>query len=96
VKTIYLFGISHSVARTAGYGFGIKADGIAMGNWAQFARIRYEVGPVASVLGAIYNKLFDEEQRESAETAALRYTLKCFGEGGVEIEFDGLWQTLPD
>lgn len=59
-KSIYLFGVSRSVARTQGYGAIAEHGAVALCNLGQFSLARMEIGPVQSVLGAMHERLFSE------------------------------------
>lgn len=60
VRSIMLFAISRSSARTQGYGVRTNAPSLAMAVWPQFVRARMEVGPSERSLRDLHARLLDE------------------------------------
>lgn len=60
VKSILLFAISRSSARTQGYGVKTDAPSLAMAVWPQFVRVRMEIGPSELSLRDIHTRLLEE------------------------------------
>lgn len=61
---VFLFGISRSMARLGEMAGQTPAKGLALANWAQFLRARYEVGPVDNVLAKLHERFVAEYEAE--------------------------------
>ena len=92
ISSIYLFGISKNAARMQGYGFRIKTKNLAIANWPQFVRNRFEIGPAERVFHKLYNSLKAQENG-SVKTKAL--PVKFFISDKIMV-FEDLWSTTID
>jgi hypothetical protein len=90
IRSCYLFGISRAVARVQGYGFEVKHPKLAIANWPQFLRVRYETGPTANVFGRIH-KALQEEMAIRPHCEPLPATFKV---AGMNVEFRDFWTSL--
>ncbi|TDP80794.1 hypothetical protein EV672_1109 [Aquabacterium commune] len=62
IRSVYLFAISRSAARTQGYGIPINPPQLAISVWAQFMRTRTDVGPSPNVLQDLHKRLIEERE----------------------------------
>jgi hypothetical protein len=95
VNEVFLFGISRNKARMQGYGYAIKSENLAIANWPQFARNRFEIGPAERVFYSLFNKLKLQE-KEKIEPIPFPVT---FNIGDQNLEFRDLyngWKTNED
>lgn len=88
---IYLFGVSRHIARTEGYGAIAKHGAIALCNFAQFCIARTEIGPNATVLGAMHERLFAEMENSAAYTPISTEFLVC---GKIKINLADFFYDL--
>ncbi|PWS27102.1 hypothetical protein DHW03_13945 [Pedobacter yonginense] len=82
MSSIFLFAISRTKARMKGYGFSIKADNLAVCNWPQFSRNRFEVGPAEKVISTLFNNIKCQEN-EALKIKPFPVTFQ-FGESNLE------------
>jgi hypothetical protein len=90
ITSIYLFGISRNAARMNGYGFSIKSDNLAIANWPQFVRHRFEIGPGEKVISKIFSILKSKEYKKIVATP-LPYEFLI---GESILRFEDLWAEL--
>src|SRR5581483_9008669 len=57
IKEVFLIGLSRTAARVQGYGYQIQNERLALSNWPQFIRARYELGPADNVLARLHERL---------------------------------------
>jgi len=62
--SIYLFGISRSLARMKGYGFRTHNENLAIANWPQFIRNRSNIGPAPRVFHTLFETLRNQEDEQ--------------------------------
>lgn len=85
---IYLFAISKTAARIQGYGFSIENEkNIAVSNWPQFVRLRFDLGPCESVFRGLHDAII-MESRSLPMMEPLSFTAAL---GGVEFALDDFW-----
>jgi hypothetical protein len=92
ITKILLFGISKNIARTQGFGFKTKAEKLAICNWAQFQRNRFEIGPVNNVLSALFMKI-KEQENIKANLKAMPVSFKI---GEKIFYYEDLWSYNED
>ncbi len=92
ISSIYLFGISRSAARMRGYGFTTGNKNLAIANWPQFLRARYELGPV----NRVFHQLFDTLRLEMHETIIAKPLPVTINVSGTSILFENMWNTFTD
>lgn len=92
IRDVYMFGLSRTFGRVAGYGYEIRNQNIAISTWPQFARLRFEVGPVDDVFAAIHRRL-QEESTACLATVPHPVTITVKGK---EILFKDFWQGFED
>lgn len=87
ITKVYLFGVGRSGARFKGYGFETKHQMLALANWPQFARARYEVGPTDNVFQKLHARL-RLEMEDHVEPEPEPMSVELFDH---EIHFADLW-----
>ncbi len=91
--SVYLFGISRSGARMRGYGFETSSENLAISNWPQFVRNRYQIGPAEKVISLIFNALKVQERDVVPAISPLPVTLNLAGKAFI---FEDLWCTMEE
>lgn len=86
---VFTFAIGKSNARFSSYGFDLKQAHVAASNWAQFTRLRYEVGPAEKVLSELHRRIVEEKGR-SVQRSPLPYEMTV---GETAIVFNDMWST---
>lgn len=89
---IYLFGISRSKVRMQGYGYSIDSENLAIANWHQFSRNRFEVGPAPRVFQALHQAL-KEQEKIKVKTRPLPVTWNI---GDYNLCFEDLYSALDE
>lgn len=89
--SLHLFAVGRSNARFASYGIAGTAPELAVATWPQFTRLRYEVGPAASVISEIHSRLRGELSTE-VERTPMRHELSL---GGHTFVFEDIWNGFP-
>ena len=87
---VHLFGVSRIGARLQAYGAAPKEQSLALANWPQFVRVRYETGPVDDVFGNMHRAL-REEMNAQAKTRPIAVTLSI---GGANITFEDIFTAI--
>jgi hypothetical protein len=90
--SVFLFGLSRNHANMKGYGFNISTDNLAICNWPQFLRNRYEIGPASNVIKDLFFKL-KEQQNHKVESKPLPMTFEI---GEAKVSFEDLWRTFDE
>lgn len=90
--TLHLFAIGRSNARFASYGVSGGASNLAVATWAQFTRLRYEVGPATVVLSEIHSRLTAELTSE-VDRKPMTHKLSL---GGNLFVFEDIWNGFPN
>lgn len=62
VENVYLFGISKNAARMQWYGFSTTTENLAVANWPQFQKNRFEIGPSERVFTDMFEALKKQEK----------------------------------
>lgn len=92
ISHVYLFGLSRHMARAHSYGYQLTNPKLVICNWAQFARVRFEVGPATRVFGRIHVALQSEFARDVSREA-FPYELEV---GGISIVFEDLFSGFEE
>ena len=92
VRAIYLFGLSRTRSRTAGFGFTAPRPILAMANWPQLIRLRYRIGPVPDVFRELHRALLEEHQQPVVKRD-IPVTVKV---AGIPVRFENLWAAITD
>jgi hypothetical protein len=92
ISSIYLFGVSKSIARTQGYGFIINHEKLAISNWPQFFRLRYEIGPTDNVFKKLHEAL-RVEMNALLKSRPMPFSITV---GDRSILFEDMWQAVAD
>jgi hypothetical protein len=92
IGKIFLFGLSRTYARMHGFGFPITSEKLAIANWPQFQRNRYEIGPAQPVFSRIFQSLRTETD-VIVESTPIPFTI-CAGE--TSICFEDLWHSFGE
>jgi hypothetical protein len=92
ISGFYLFALSKNSARTEGYGFRTDAENLAIANWPQFVRNRYESGPADRV----FHQLFVTLKAQEHGTITSKPLPLKFNISGKTMIFEDLWSTLDD
>jgi hypothetical protein len=92
ISSIRLFAMGRSASRFQSYGYTQKSEDVAVCNWAQFVRLRYQVGPVQNVLQSLHNRIV-AENAYPIEVQRLPHKIIAAGQ---EILFEDLWNSLPE
>jgi hypothetical protein len=90
ISSIYLFGICRNKARVEGYGFTIKTDSLAIANWPQFIRNRFNIGPDERVI----HKLFESLKAESKDKISPKPLPHSFTISDIIVNYEDLWVTI--
>lgn len=94
VRSVYLFCLSRSIARTSGFGFDLGVGELAVSNWPMFVRKRAEIGSVESVFGALFESIKDEEVLESLGGTPIPFELTL--DGGEVVVFKDYFFSYED
>ncbi|TYP96063.1 hypothetical protein C7447_11022 [Tenacibaculum adriaticum] len=89
ISKVYLFAISKNAARMKGYGYQTTVDNLAITNWPQFARNRFEIGPSEKVFRDLFEAL-KEQEKDNIETKPLPAE---FIIGNKNFKYKDLWST---
>jgi len=89
---VCLFGISRNVAHPKGYGYKTTANNLAIANWAQFVRNRFEVGPAEKVFSEIFGRL----RKEAERTIESKPMPVEFETSGVKMKLIDFWVAVND
>jgi len=92
VTSVYLFGLSRSYARMHGFGFPVTSEKLAICNWPQFLRTRYEIGPRQRVFSSMFERLRNEIDAK-VDSRPMPYTVQV---GKVVIRFEDLWSAFGE
>jgi hypothetical protein len=92
VTSVFLFGISRSVARLGPMAGCKPVDGLALANWHRFVRARLEIGPVDRVISRLHQRL-TKEYEEIPEVKALPMTVEV---DGRNVEFRDVFFNVDD
>lgn len=90
ISSVYLFGLSHSVARMQGFGKRTECERLAVCNWPQFVRVRHEAGTADRVFNRMH-EVIRLEMDAVAETRPMPVTLKI---GRKNVRFEDLWEAV--
>lgn len=93
ISSVYLFGISRFYARTQGFGFATKSQNLAIANWPQFLRVRYEIGPADRVFHKLFETLRQKMNEEIPNPKPLPITISV---AGKSICFENIWNGFGD
>jgi hypothetical protein len=93
ISSIYLFGVSRFYARTQGFGYAVKNQKLAIANWAQFLRVRYEIGPAERVFHKLFETLREKMNEEVPNPKPLPLTINV---SGKSICFENVWNDFDD
>jgi hypothetical protein len=92
IKEVFLIGLSRAAARVQGYGYQIQNEGLALSNWPQFIRARYELGPADNVLARLHERLsFEMSAKVHAKPIPVSLDV-----AGRRITFDDLWNAIDE
>lgn len=89
ISQVYLFAISKNAARMKGYGHETTVENLAITNWPQFARNRFEIGPSEKVFRDLFETL-KEQENDNVETKPLPAE---FAIEGKSFKYKDLWST---
>ena len=92
VSDVKLFAVGRSAARFQSYGYVSKFSNLAVCSWAQFLRIRYEVGPATNVFHSIHDKI----QLESSRPVNRKPMPHKIVAAGQELIFQDLWNDYDE
>ena len=92
MSSVYLFAISRNMARMQGYGFKVCDKNLAVVNWPQFIRTRYELGPVDRV----FHDMFHIIRSKMFEEVSVRPLPMSIEISGKTITFEDMWNTVDD
>ncbi len=92
ISSVYLFGISRNKARVHGYGFNISNENLAIANWPQFLRIRYELGPVDRV----FHRLFEILRLKMHEEVIVRPIPMSIRVAEHSINYEDMWNAFDE
>lgn len=92
IQSVYLFGISYSVSRISSFTEIKINDNLAIANWPQFCRNRFETGPVDHVFKKIHDSIKNEEIG-TLTSKPLPVTIKI---AGKSILYEDLWSGIED
>lgn len=87
VSAVRLFAIGRLASRFKSYGYAPKSANVAISMWAQFVRIRYEVGPVENVFTSLHKKI----QGEVGQPVDRKPQPHQIIAGEQKIVFEDLW-----
>jgi hypothetical protein len=87
VREVHLFAISREVARVGAYGWSPPPSHLAIANWPQFARVRFQLGPVAHVLREMHERFCSEATKTVIGTPVPMETTVL----GRSLRFEDLW-----
>jgi len=90
ITNIYLFAISRNAARMQGFGFSTRHANLALANWPQFVRVRFEVGPADRVFHDIHTMLRSEADKK-IEVQPLPVEITVAGQ---PVRFEDLWSSF--
>jgi len=93
ITAIYLFVVSRHVARTKGYGFPVTNPYLSLATWAQFRRVRCQVGPAPQVISRMHEVLREEEGRVLSSAEPIPVTVEL---PGLKLHFVDLWNKWGD
>jgi len=93
IISIFLIGVSRSIARTHGYGFPITNPFLSVASWPQFKRVRAQIGPAPRVLSKLHELLRSEEQLTLATAKPHPVTVEF---PGCQMHFENLWNTWDE
>lgn len=94
VRRIFLFVVSRHASRMSGYGFESNNAFLALSTWAQWIRVRAQVGPVPEVFDKIHEKLC-EEHLTTAEVTPMPFAINVSSADTV-VEYADLFCTQAD
>lgn len=89
ISKVYLFAISKNAARMKGYGHQTTVENLAIANWPQFARNRFEIGPSEKVFNDLF-KALKEQEKNNIETKPLPAE---FVIESKKFKYKDLWST---
>jgi hypothetical protein len=92
ISSVRLFAIGRSASRFQNYGYRQQSEDVAVCNWAQFVRLRYQVGPVQNVLESLHSRIV-AENAYTIEVQPLPHEITAAGQ---VILFEDLWNSFPD
>lgn len=90
IKNIYMFSISKTSARMAGFGYELENSKVAIANWPMFFRTRFEVGASDEVFKDIFNRLKEEE----AIAYQVNHIPYSFDSIGYKVEYKDMWTSF--
>jgi hypothetical protein len=90
ISNVYLFAVSRDAARTKGFGFTTTQENLAMANWPQFKRVRFDLGPEKRVFHDMHTILREEADKQiNPKPMPVQITVS-----GEVIRFEDLWNTF--
>ena len=92
ITAVRLFAIGRNAARFKSYGYIPNNKELAVASWAQFVRIRYEIGPAQNVFQSLKSKIM-QENSFSPKVQPIRYEMTT---GGIKVVFKNLWNNIED
>lgn len=90
ISKIYLFAISRSVAQVQGFGFSPINTNLALANWPQFSRVRFELGPAKQVFCEMH-RILKSEWNKKIEPKPIDVEILV---AGRSIRFENLWNSF--
>ncbi|WP_028467966.1 hypothetical protein [Neptunomonas japonica] len=92
INKVYLFGLSKTSARMAGYGYNLNSNNIAVCNWPMFVRIRFEIGASKRVFHDLYTEI---KKNKDNKIKAIPLSVEISSNESV-IEFIDLWNDFSN
>jgi hypothetical protein len=90
ISKVHMFAISRINAKSHGYGFGVNHSDLAVCNWPQFCRTRFENGPAKSVFGELHKKLRNEmNSKPTTIPIPAEFVID-----GTTFHFEDLWSSV--
>jgi len=92
VSAVRLFAIGRSASRFRSYGYVPDCEEVASCSWAQFVRLRYEIGPAENVFEALHKEI----KRENVQRIAVKPIPHEIVVAGQKVLFENLWNTYGE
>jgi hypothetical protein len=92
ISSVRLFAIGRFASRFQGYGYVSQCKDVAVSAWAQFVRLRFEIGPVEDVFQSLHAKL-QAETVQPVSKIALPHEISAAGQ---RVMFEDFWNVYGD
>lgn len=93
ITAVRMFAIGRNAARFRSYGYSINNKELAVASWAQFVRLRYEIGAVQSVFQSLQAKIIHENTSPS-RVSPITYEMST--SPGTKVIYKNLWNIIDD